>query len=346
MIRWARREEAHSDAFVDFCRETALVDRHRNVNRYWEYPWAYFHSRLRPGMRVLDAGAGYSSFLQHLQERVPDVEYHAADPCFEWAKPRQLSGVALSTAPLERLDHPDSSFDVIFCLSVMEHLLVSAQLAAIGSLARCLRPGGRLVLTLDYFLDWPRWHEARERKRQWYSWLPNDGNIDASALVRASGLDLNDPGRVDDHPGTGTFEDKDVDLDRLWTSEHVGPGLRVASLGAVLTKPYPPEAPAGTRWAIAPQARYLRDDGTPMVALHFGAGHDPMAERLALPPEAADPAGFTMAQLSGWLGPERAAEVARFGQRWGTLVPVDPGGSAWDTYHAQTYRSWNNNPVR
>ncbi|WP_213451350.1 class I SAM-dependent methyltransferase [Rhizomonospora bruguierae] len=346
MIRWALRDDACGDAFVDFCRETALVDRHRNVNRYWEYPWAYFHSGLRPGMRVLDAGTGYSSFLQHLQQRIPDARYHAADPCFQWQEPKQLRGVALSTAPLERLDYPDAHFDLIFCLSVLEHLLEPAQVAAIGNLARCLRPGGRLVLTLDYFLDWPRWHAARERKRQWYAWLPNDGNVNVAALVRASGLELNDPGRVDDHPGTGTFAEETLDVGRLWSSAHVGPGLRAVPVGVVLYKPYPPEVLAGMRLAVAPQARHLLDDGTPMVGLHFGVGADPSVERLALPPEAADPAGFTVTQLAGWLGPERATAVARFGLRWGALVPAEPGGSTWDSYHGQTFRLYNDNPAR
>jgi SAM-dependent methyltransferase len=297
-------------------------------------------------MRVLDAGTGYSSFLQHLQQRLPDAEYHAADPCFEYQEPKQLRGVTLSTAPLEKLDYPDGHFDLIFCLSVLEHLREPAQESAVRNLARCLRPGGRLVLTLDYFLDWPRWHEAREQKRQWYSWLPNDGNADAAALVRASGLEPLDPRRVDDHPGSDAFSEEKLDVGRLWTSDHVGPGLRVVSLGLVLYKPYPAEALAGMRLAVAPQARHLLDDGTPMLGLHFGVEADPPAERLALPPEVADPAGFTMARLSEWWGAERATEVARFGLRWGTLVPAESGQSTWDTYHGQTFRMYNDNPVR
>ncbi|MGI5122246.1 class I SAM-dependent methyltransferase [Marinactinospora thermotolerans] len=319
MIRWARRSEACSDAFTAYCHEHALVDRNDNVNRYWEYPWAATHAGLRPGMRVLDAGAGYSPFLLHLAETVPDAEYHAADPAYAFQTPAQLPHARIDTRPLEELAYPDGHFDLIFCLSVLEHLDASARLAAVRALARCLRPGGRLVLTVDYFLDWPRWRSAIEQKPRMAAWLP-DGNPDVARMVRASGLHPLAPDRIDPHPGTEGFEEGAVH-DDLWWSEHIGAGLRVTSLGLVLHRPLAGADDRGLRLRISPEALHLRDDGTPLFADHHGTGAAP--QRYVLPPRALDPEGFTAGELVEWLGGgTRAEAVVERALRWRTLRPA------------------------
>lgn len=44
---------------------------------------------------------------------------------------------------------PDAFADVGTCISTVEHLTVSDALAVVSELVRCVRPGGRLVLTAD-----------------------------------------------------------------------------------------------------------------------------------------------------------------------------------------------------
>nr|CAD62200.1 Ata6 protein [Saccharothrix mutabilis subsp. capreolus] len=343
MIRWARRREVCSDAFVDFCREHAIIDRNDNANRYWEYPWAFARSRLRPGMRVLDAGAGYSAFLLYLADAVPDAEYHAADPAYALQRPAQLPHAHISTRPLEELDYPDDHFDLVFCLSVLEHLDRDARRAAVRRLARCLRPGGRMVLTVDYFLDWPAWRRAIDRKPRMAAWLPA-GNPDVAALVADSGLDPLDPGRVDPHLGLPGFDERAVDDADLWWSDHIGPGLRVTSLGVVLYKPSTEHAAPGHRLRIAPAALHVRDDGTPLLALHHGGADGPAGRCHPLPRRALEPQGFTAAQITGWLGggPEAEAAVAR-ALRWGNLTPSPPAPLA-GAYQPESFREVYRNP--
>lgn len=333
MIRLGNRAEALSDSFADFCREHALVDRKSNVNRYWEYPWAYYHSRLRPGMRVLDAGAGYSPFLYHLAERVPGAEYHAADPSFRFQAPAQLAGVRISERPLENLDYSDDYFDLVFCLSVLEHLRPEVRTSAVRQMVRCLRPGGRLVLTVDYFLDWPRWHAARERKRRMYAWLPGP-NVDVARLVADSGLEPLDPGRTDPHPGSPSFDESKLDLGELWHSEHIGPGLRVLPIGVVLSKPLPDGVPL----TVSAEALHRRDNGEVMLGVHYGAGEHQRAQRYPLPPAAQDPVGFTAAQAAGWLGGgAEGRAVVEQALRWGALRPLDCAAGSPAAHQPETF---------
>lgn len=342
MIRWARRWDACSDVFVDFCREHALLDRNENLNRYWEYPWARERGRLRPGMRVLDAGAGYSAFLLHLAESVPDAEYHAADPAYELQAPPQLPHVRTSTCALEELDYPDDHFDLIFCLSVLEHLDDSARRAASRSLGRCLRPGGRLVLTVDYFLNWSEWQTALDRKPRMAAWLPA-GNPDVARLVAESGLEPLDRHRIDPHPGQAGFDERAIDDDQLWWSEHIGPGLRVTSVGVVLHKPH--SLYDGTaRWRISPEALHLDDGGVPSLALHSGGALQLPAQRMRLPRRALDRSGFTAAELVGWLGggPE-AEEIVGSALRWGNLRSIDHREDN-DAHHPESFREVYRNP--
>ncbi len=66
---------------------------------------------------------------------------------------------------LERLDLPDAAFDAAVCAEVLEHL--DDDDAAVGELARVLRPGGLLLVTVPanpYRYDWTdRWAGHRRR---------------------------------------------------------------------------------------------------------------------------------------------------------------------------------------
>src|SRR5262249_36287955 len=57
--------------------------------------------------------------------------------------------VGYHTFPADRLGFPDARFDPVFCLSVMEHSPRSAWTGCVREFERVLRPGGRLVITID-----------------------------------------------------------------------------------------------------------------------------------------------------------------------------------------------------
>jgi SAM-dependent methyltransferase len=104
------------------------------------------------GSRLLDAGAGeqqYRRFCDHLDYVSQDfAEYEpGADACglhFERWDYGQLDIVSDITA----IPEPDESFDAVLCTEVLEH--VPDPVAAIGELARLVRPGGQLIVTAPF----------------------------------------------------------------------------------------------------------------------------------------------------------------------------------------------------
>lgn len=138
-------------------------------------------------LRVLDVGGGGSPFALYLAAR--GHEAWIADPSLDqgrsfvfdrergllrnlrsllkrslfrlfrinslWglAERRRAAGAAAAvrrlSSPADRLDLPGAAFDRVFCLSVMEHIPESLWPACMAEFDRVLRPGGRLVITLD-----------------------------------------------------------------------------------------------------------------------------------------------------------------------------------------------------
>ena len=147
----------------------------------WEYPWALGRAGLRPGSRVLDVGCGDSIFPVYLASLGHRVV--AADPEFT-ADLGELHGVAAEyvRADMTALPMPDEHFDAVFCVSVIEHLPEDRIPVAMQELRRVLRPGGRLLLTTDYYED--------ADARIWYSGPGRDafpvdwGIFDESRLRR------------------------------------------------------------------------------------------------------------------------------------------------------------------
>lgn len=122
-----------------------------------------------PGPEVLNAGAGAGSLTLRLVAaglRVTSVD--ASPELCEWTRARlgaQLAASPVLHGDLERLDLPDRAFDAAVCAEVLEHLDDDA--AAARELARVLRPGGLLLVTVpanpDRY-DWTdRWAGHRRR---------------------------------------------------------------------------------------------------------------------------------------------------------------------------------------
>ena len=109
----------------------------------------------RPG-RALDAGSGITPFGHALAARGWDVT--ACD--FDGALMRELaaadmaavygSAVRYEQQDLTRITYPDASFDLVTCVSVIEHIGAPADQAALAELRRVLKPGGLLVVTVDF----------------------------------------------------------------------------------------------------------------------------------------------------------------------------------------------------
>ncbi len=109
---------------------------------------------LAPGDRVLElaCGAGGAG-LQAAADVAPDGHVVLSDVAAEMtaiasarARALRLTNVSTRVLDLERLDEPDSSYDVVLCREGL--MLVPDPARAAREIRRVLRPGGRLALAV------------------------------------------------------------------------------------------------------------------------------------------------------------------------------------------------------
>lgn len=111
---------------------------------------------LKPGDRYLDAGSGATPLAFALAAR--GVEADACDgearliEELRRLRPETIYGSSVSyqTQNLTAMSYPNATFDAISCISVLEHIPAPYDQHAIRELLRVLKPGGLLILTVDF----------------------------------------------------------------------------------------------------------------------------------------------------------------------------------------------------
>ena len=124
----------------------ARGDYHRAPDPSWDYYPTYLAkltavrawlTALPLGTRVLDAGCGEGVLVEEFS---PRLAIEGLDQHYASARVRSGSVTALP--------YPDASFDRALCLDVLEHLTFEEQPRALAELARVLRPGGELLVSV------------------------------------------------------------------------------------------------------------------------------------------------------------------------------------------------------
>jgi SAM-dependent methyltransferase len=124
--------------------------------------------------RILDFGAGWGRMLRFFAREAGSDRLFGVDTDVKLVDLCRTTGVPGSvtrTAPNSPLPFRDGLFDVIYAYSVFTHLPEHVHVSAMQELARCLRPGGILVATLQprRFLDYCR--SADPTSHQWHAIL-------------------------------------------------------------------------------------------------------------------------------------------------------------------------------
>lgn len=184
LTRFAAVEEVMSEEFLDLVR---VLDKitvayqlpdHSDVNRQrypwslpllsspalyaarmWEYPFALQSAELEPRMKCADIGCGMTAFTVYLKE-VARCEVVGVDPDVFDAGIRykghgvsrefvEKSGLQIVQCGMEWIALSSNTFDRVFCLSVVEHLPEEAARSGLREMARILKPGGRIIITID-----------------------------------------------------------------------------------------------------------------------------------------------------------------------------------------------------
>jgi len=137
-------------------------------SRFWEYPFAIRSSDLSKGLKCADIGCGTTPFLVYLANTVGSQNVTGFDPDLIQKnndarhsafgiRPKFIETIDINFSPdsMTSLNAPDESFDRVFCLSVLEHTPFDIQIEGLKEMVRILKPGGRLILTMDLGIDLP-----------------------------------------------------------------------------------------------------------------------------------------------------------------------------------------------
>lgn len=124
----------------------ARGDYHRTLDPAWDYYPTYlaklnavrtFLDALPPHTRVIDAGCGEGVLVDEYAGRLDIVGVDA-----------NYSSDRVTPGSVTALPYPDASFDRALCLDVLEHLTYEDQPRALTELARVLKPGGVLFVSV------------------------------------------------------------------------------------------------------------------------------------------------------------------------------------------------------
>jgi SAM-dependent methyltransferase len=143
----------------DIHREMEAVKRPWRDLKYIQDAWVFSEIIDSTGLRILEIGGGNSRILPVLgrQNEIWNAEeYLGADggP----SKIPDIPGMRLVRAKIGDFssDLPDSYFDLIFSVSVIEHIPIPALPNFWKDQRRLLRPGGRIVHAIDLYVgDFP-----------------------------------------------------------------------------------------------------------------------------------------------------------------------------------------------
>jgi ubiquinone/menaquinone biosynthesis C-methylase UbiE len=130
-------------------------------SRIWEYPYVYYHLKswmtrvqCNRGLHAIDVGSGVSFFpfaVADLNYRVTctDIDAICAEDVPRAAQALKVppSNVQFRLSDGKRLPFKDEEADVVYCISVLEHVPDYEPL--IEEMARVMKSGGLLILTID-----------------------------------------------------------------------------------------------------------------------------------------------------------------------------------------------------
>jgi SAM-dependent methyltransferase len=130
-------------------------------SRYMELPWTWRELAPPPGSAVLDLASPKLLAVALARSGVHVTSVDALPREIEaWRRLAESEpNLTFEIADGRALPHADASFDHAYSVSVLEHVDGDAQ--ALRELARVLRPGGRLVITLPHAPE--AWDEYRTR---------------------------------------------------------------------------------------------------------------------------------------------------------------------------------------
>lgn len=132
-------------------------------SRQWEYPYVFARVaevvRARPHARILDAGSGATFLPFYLRHRFGGTTVACCDEddtlvdVFSSLNRNMNGDIDFSAADIRALPYDDQSFDLVYCVSVLEHTDSYGDI--LDELLRVSKRG-QLAITFDVSLDGTR----------------------------------------------------------------------------------------------------------------------------------------------------------------------------------------------
>ncbi len=179
-------------------------------SRQWEYPYVLHRVaeavRDRPRARILDAGSGATFLPYYIRHRFKETSVSCCDndptlgDVFSSLNSNMNGDIEFSTADIRTLPYEDESFDLVYCVSVLEHTDSYGEILV--ELRRVLRDSakagtGRIAITFDVCLDGTRDMRMPEVRKLLKAFSATFGrNPEVSRSVKSQ---LGDPAIVTTH---------------------------------------------------------------------------------------------------------------------------------------------------
>lgn len=138
--------------------------------------------------RILDAGAGtqrYRKFCQHLNYVSQDFGEYDGQGDDKGLQTGEFDYRELDiVSDIASIPEPDSSFDAIMCIEVLEHLPEPVQ--AISEFSRLLKPGGQLIMTAPFcsMTHFSPYHFCTGFNKYWYEKHLADNKLNIREIVQ------------------------------------------------------------------------------------------------------------------------------------------------------------------
>lgn len=181
---------------IDFLHKIAGLD----TAYCFIYPSAANYLKTRDGMDVLDIGSLKTCFPQYIANKggmvtIIDIDERVKIQSKYSKKLHQSDKVRIVLGNACKLPFNDSSFDAISCISVLQHIPHEGDISAMKEIARVLRAGGRVFISLSYNQIFSvKKFIGRRWIHRYY-----DYNSLNKRLIEPSGLKVKDVGFLFDH---------------------------------------------------------------------------------------------------------------------------------------------------
>jgi SAM-dependent methyltransferase len=138
------------------------------INAYYERPAMLALAGEVAGRRILDAGCGSGPLFAALRDRGAIMTgFDASTAMLQLARRRLGAGAGLLVADLSRpLPFPDATFDDVVASLVLHYLEDWGP--ALAELRRILKPGGRLIVSVDHPFVIALMHREAGRKADYF----------------------------------------------------------------------------------------------------------------------------------------------------------------------------------